>query len=268
MPTPIAVVDAFTHEAFRGNPAAVCILDKPADEAWMQRVAAEMNLSETAFLVKQEHGFDLRWFTPAVEVALCGHATLASAHLLWEMGGVWENEALSFSTKSGVLKAVRKGDEIELDFPARPANEQTAPEGLLEALGCRATWIGKSTYDYIVMVPSEDVVRALRPDHPKLKNLDVRGVIVTARANTTAEATADPDFVSRFFAPGAGVEEDPVTGSAHCTLGPFWAARLHKHVLTGYQASKRGGFVKVRVDGDRVALSGRAVTVWKGELLV
>jgi PhzF family phenazine biosynthesis protein len=268
MATPIAVVDAFTHEPFRGNPAAVCILEKPAEEAWMQRLAAEMNLSETAFLVKTEQGFDLRWFTPAVEVALCGHATLASAHLLWESGRVWENDALSFSTKSGVLKAVRKGDDIELDFPARPCAETAPPEGLLEALGCRATFIGKSTYDYLVMVTSEDVVRALRPDHAKLRTLDVRGVIVTARANTTANATEDPDFVSRFFAPGAGVEEDPVTGSAHCTLAPFWASRLHKHVMTGYQASKRGGTVKVRVDGDRIALSGRAVTVWRGELLV
>jgi predicted PhzF superfamily epimerase YddE/YHI9 len=261
MPTPIAVVDAFASEPFRGNPAAVCVLERPAPEAWMRRVAAEMNLSETAFLVPNEGAFDLRWFTPKVEVALCGHATLASAHWLWETGRA-KRDSIAFSTKSGVLWASRRDEGIELDFPARLAVPAEPPPGLLEALRCEAPFVGKSPYDYLVVVASADTVRALAPDFAQLRALPVRGVMVTA------EGSGEHDFVSRFFAPSAGVDEDPVTGSAHCTLAPFWAERLGRTTMRGYQASERGGVVGVRVAGDRVALVGRAVTVWRGELLV
>jgi predicted PhzF superfamily epimerase YddE/YHI9 len=261
---PISVVDAFTSEPFRGNPAAVCVLEQPAEVSWMQQVAAELNLSETAFLVArttEPDAFDLRWFTPKVEVALCGHATLASAHLLWESGRA-QGDDIRFSTKSGVLTAARRGATIELDFPAKPAEVAVAPPGLVEALGCAPLWVGKSAFDYLVLVDSEATVRALAPDHARLRALPVRGVIVTAAH------TGDFDFVSRFFAPGAGVDEDPVTGSAHCTLAPFWSARTNKTTLRGHQVSARGGVVDVRLAGDRVVLGGRAVTMWRGELLV
>jgi PhzF family phenazine biosynthesis protein len=256
--------DAFTDVPFRGNPAAVCPLPEARGEAWMADVAREMNLSETAFLVRRPDGaFDLRWFTPAAEVPLCGHATLASAHVLWETGAAPAGETLRFHTKSGVLTADRLPDgAIELDFPARPTEEAPAPEGLADALGAAPRFVGKSTLDYLVEVASEDVVRGLAPDIRRLRALPVRGVIVTAKAST-----AGFDFVSRFFAPGVGVDEDPVTGSAHCTLAPFWATRLGKAEMTGYQASARGGVVRVRLVGDRVKLGGRAVTVLRGELV-
>lgn len=259
MPVPITVVDAFTSEPFRGNPAAVCLLERPAPEAWMQRVAAELNLSETAFLVREGGPrYGLRWFTPTVEVSLCGHATLASAHWLWETQQAETN--LAFSTTSGTLSATRTSEGIELDFPARSADEVSAPDGLLAALGCDALWVGQSAYDYLVVVASEETVRRVTPDVAALRQLQVRGVIVTAPSQAY-------DFVSRFFAPGAGVDEDPVTGSAHCTLAPFWGQRLGKTTMRGYQASKRGGIVGVRTNGNRVTLIGRAVTIWRGQLL-
>ena len=258
----ITQVDAFTDTAFTGNPAAVCLLPSPRDERWMQSVAREMNLSETAFLVRQPDGFGLRWFTPAVEVALCGHATLASAHVLWEEGHLPTSQQARFHTKSGLLTGARAGDWIELDFPAKREEAAAAPDGLAEALGAAPKYVGRNQFDYLVEVDSEETVRRLTPNHTALAALPVRGVIVTSRA-----ASQGYDFVSRFFAPGSGIAEDPVTGSAHCALGPFWQARLGKSDFLAYQASQRSGVVRVRVVGDRVKLGGKAVTVLRGELL-
>jgi len=255
-------VDAFTEKPFRGNPAAVCILSEPGEAAWMQDVAREMNLSETAFLHRQADGFDLRWFTPAVEVELCGHATLASAHILWETGLLTWQEQARFHTRSGLLTAERKNAEIELNFPVAPDEAISAPPGLSEALGVIPRYTGKNSYDYLVEVESEEVVRNLRPDFAKLRALPVRGIMVTSVASSEGY-----DFVSRFFAPGVGVDEDPVTGSAHCCLAPFWRKRLGKDEMVAYQASARGGVVRVHVVGDRVLLGGRAVTVLRGELV-
>ena len=256
-------IDAFTSEAFKGNPAAVCFLDGARNDRWMANVAAEMNLSETAFLLPSNDGWSLRWFTPAAEVDLCGHATLASAHALWSEN-ISSDSELHFQTRSGVLTATRDGDFIELDFPAKRDEPIAAPAGLLDALGTtNATYIGRNQFDYIVELPSEDEVRHLRPDHAVLRQLPVRGVIVTSRANE-----GEYDFVSRFFAPGVGVDEDPVTGSSHCCLTPYWAQRLGRNRLNAWQASPRGGALRVRLDGDRVKLAGRAVTVLRGELLV
>ena len=254
-------VDAFTGEPFRGNPAAVCLLDRERDAQWMQNVAAEMNLSETAFLLPRDGDFSLRWFTPAVEVALCGHATLASAHALWEEKVV-QGEA-RFHTLSGVLKARRDGEWIELDFPATHEQSADVPRELLDALGIgKPVYVGRDKFDYLVQVGSEDDVKRLQPDHAALRKVNVRGVIVTCRGS------GEYDFISRYFAPGSGIDEDPVTGSAHCRLAPFWAERLGKNEFLAYQASKRGGTVRVRLDGDRVKLLGRAVTVLRGELVV
>ncbi len=259
---PIVQVDAFTDRPFAGNPAAVCLLSAPADPAWMQHVAQEMNLAETAFLVPRADGYDLRWFTPATEVDLCGHATLASAHVLWEDRHLGAGEEARFHTRSGVLRASRAPDLIWLDFPATPPQPVDGFPELERALGRPARYIGRTAFDYLVELDSDSVVRELTPDLMALSRLSSRGIIVTA-----ASSTRDYDFVSRFFAPAAGVPEDPVTGSAHCGLGPFWAARLGKNELIGYQASERGGRVTVRVDGDRVRLGGQAVTVLRGELL-
>jgi PhzF family phenazine biosynthesis protein len=263
MSIPLYQVDAFTSRPFAGNPAAVCLLSDARDAAWMQAVAAEMNLSETAFLLPQGRpgGFNLRWFTPTVEVDLCGHATLASAHVLWETGRVRAGELACFHTRSGLLTATLRGDWIEMDFPANVAQPAEPPEGLAEVLGALPVFVGRSSFDYLIELPSEQAVRDLRPDFRRLRDLGTRGVIVTSRSATPAF-----DFVSRFFAPGAGIDEDPVTGSAHCTLAPFWAGRLGKQTLTGYQASARGGVVRVQVRGDRVLLGGQTVTVLRGEL--
>jgi predicted PhzF superfamily epimerase YddE/YHI9 len=259
----IVQVDAFTNRAFAGNPAAVCVLGKAALEPWMRDVAREMNLSETAFLVPREDGYDLRWFTPAVEVDLCGHATLASAHVLWEDGHLPEGRQARFHTRSGLLTADRRGAWIEMDFPAKIAVAAVAPAELLPALGIAgARFVGKNAFDYLVEADSEEMVRALAPDHSTLRQVPVRGVIVTARSSSP-----EFDFVSRFFAPGSGVDEDPVTGSAHTALGPYWAGILGKSELTAFQASARGGVVRVRVQGDRVLLGGQAVTVMTGELV-
>jgi PhzF family phenazine biosynthesis protein len=276
-------VDAFTDRPFAGNPAAVCLLPGARDPRWLQDVAREMNLSETAFLYPTPPGdakpgfqpgdWHLRWFTPAVEVELCGHATLASAHVLWQTGRLAAGETARFHTLSGLLTAKQQADGwIELDFPARRVEAVEPPDGLLAAFGLQESnagpvFVGKSRYDFLVELPAEAAVRAVAPDFAALRQLPVRGVIVTARAD------APPfDIVSRFFAPGAGVDEDPVTGSAHCTLGPYWAAKLGKHDLLACQASARGGVLRVRVDaaregGERVLLGGQAVTVLEGKLL-
>ena len=255
-------VDAFTDKPFSGNPAAVCILDELQDESWMQNVAREMNLSETAFLHKQVEGYNLRWFTPAVEVELCGHATLASAHVLWEIGLLEPGERAIFHTLSGLLTAQQKGEWIEMNFPAKVEERAAAPAGLIEALGVPVKYTGKNQFDYLVEVESEDILRSIKPDFGLLLSVPARGVMVTSLADSD-----EYDFVSRFFAPNAGVYEDPVTGSAHCCLSPFWSKRLGKDELVGYQASARGGVVKVRYAGDRVFLEGKAITVLRGELV-
>jgi len=258
----IVQVDAFASRPFSGNPAAVCVLPAPRDERWMQDVAGEMNLAETAFLHPENEGYRLRWFTPTVEVALCGHATLASAHVLWEEGRLPAGEQARFHTQSGLLTADRRDDWIELDFPATPPVPASAPPGLAAALRVGTRWVGRSTFDYLVELDSEDAVRGLKPDLAALARVDARGIIVTSRATTPGF-----DFVSRFYAPQSGVPEDPVTGSAHCALAPFWSERLDRTEMIGYQASPRGGVVRVRLAGDRVLLGGQAVTVLRGELL-
>ncbi len=262
MALPIVQVDAFTSEPFLGNPAAVCVLPEDRDASWMQKVAREMNLSETAFLRERPDGFGLRWFTPAVEVDLCGHATLAAAHVLWETGRLAPTATARFHTRSGLLTAVRRDDWIELDFPATPNEPAEAPPGLVEALGATPRYIGRNRFDYLVELEGEDAVRNLRPDFTRLAAVAARGIIVTSRS-----ATPDRDFVSRFFAPASGVNEDPVTGSAHCALAPFWSQRLKKNKFVAHQISQRGGVLKVQLDGARVRLGGQAVTVLRGELL-
>jgi PhzF family phenazine biosynthesis protein len=256
----IVQVDAFTAKPFAGNPAAVCILPSAPNEAWMRDVAREMNLSETAFLHPENGGYRLRWLTPAVEVDLCGHATLASAHVLWEDEHIPADAEARFHTRSGLLTCRRNGGWIEMNFPAKLAEPAEAPVQMAEALGAEMLCVGRNQFDYLVEVADEATLRSLNPNHHLLRQLPVRGVIVTARGN-------DYDFVSRFFAPGSGIDEDPVTGSAHSALAPFWSKRLGKSEMIGFQASARGGVVKVRVEGDRVYMSGQAVTVMRGDLL-
>jgi PhzF family phenazine biosynthesis protein len=264
MPIPLFQVDAFTADAFAGNPAAVCLLPESKDDGWLQQVAREMNLSETAFLQRRADGdgFDLRWFTPSVEVDLCGHATLASAHALWETGELAAHEVARFHTRSGLLTATRRDAWIDLDFPAKPETPAEAPDGMLEALHVKPRHIGRNAFDYLVEVEDEATVRNLQPDLARLRTIKARGVIVTSRS-------ADPayDFVSRFFAPGSGIDEDPVTGSAHCCLATFWQSRLAKHQFLARQLSARGGVLQVHIAGDRVRLGGQAVTVLRGELV-
>jgi PhzF family phenazine biosynthesis protein len=264
----ITQVDAFTERPFAGNPAAVCLLEKPRDASWMQLVAREMNLSETAFLLRRDDSgedFHLRWFTPTVEVDLCGHATLASAHALWEDGCLLPDATARFHTRSGVLTATKKDAWIEMDFPATPAAAIGRVPALESALGVKEPrFTGRPRFDYLIEVGAEEEVRALRPDFAALRHIQVRGVIVTSRAGPAASGY---DFVSRFFAPGSGIDEDPATGSAHCCLGPYWKERLGRDNLVGYQASARGGFVRTHCSGDRVLLSGQAVTVLRAELL-
>ncbi|MBC8355231.1 MAG: PhzF family phenazine biosynthesis protein [Planctomycetes bacterium] len=257
----LLIVDAFTNRPFAGNQAAVCLLGEERDGDWMQSVAAEMNLSETAFVRPLANGFELRWFTPAIEVELCGHATLAAAHALWNEEVVNASEPIRFHSKSGVLTCRNAGEFIELDFPALRVEEVSPPIGLLEALGVTPTFIGRSKFDKFVVVDSEQVVRSLNPDFTKLRQLSMRGVIVTSTSSDTRF-----DFVSRFFAPGVGVNEDPVTGSAHCVLAPYWGDQLGKTEMTAFQASVRGGVVQVKVNGERVILGGQAVTFLKGEV--
>lgn len=256
-------VDAFTDQIFRGNPAAVCLLTEPLDVNWAQNLAMEMNLSETAFLHKEGEVYNLRWFTPTVEVDLCGHATLASAHVLWEQNLQPLDQEIVFRTKSGILRASWHDGWIKLDFPAKPSIEAIPPEDLLEALGVKANYVGSNKMDYLIEVQSPEIVKNLTPDLEQLRKLPVRGVIVTAKANE-----GQYDFISRFFAPGSGIAEDPVTGSAHCCLGPYWQRQLNKDTFNAYQASKRSGTLKVHVQGDRVQLYGKAVTVFRGELTV
>ena len=258
-------VDAFTSKPFAGNPAAVCVLSGPGEERFMQDVAREMNLSETAFVHAEGDAWRLRWFTPAVEVDLCGHATLAAAHVFWEDGHLPATAEARFDTRSGRLTARRAGEWIEMDFPSEPPVAGEVPEELRCALRVArdgdVSYAGKNRMDYLLELRSADHVRALRPDFTLLRTVPTRGVIVTARSDHR-----DYDFISRFFAPAAGVDEDPVTGSAHCCLAPYWAEKLGKAQLTGYQASARGGVVRAGARGPRVILGGQAVTVFEGTL--
>lgn len=253
-------VDAFTEKPFKGNPAAVCVLDKKVEENWMQNVAREMNLSETAFLISNGDGYNLRWFTPNSEVDLCGHATLASAHILWERGYLSREQEAKFYTKSGLLNAKIDEGWIQLNFPAIHEKETGVPEELILALGVKPVYVGKNIFDYIVEVENEEIVKNIKPDYTKLLKVPMRGVIVTAKSK-------EYDFVSRFFAPEVGIFEDPVTGSAHCCLGPYWMKRLKKDKFIAYQASERGGILRIQIAGDRVLISGKAVTVMEGQLL-
>lgn len=263
---PLVQIDSFTTAAFGGNPAGVCILPDgfAATDAWMQAVAREMNVSATAFLRHRGEAWELRWFTRAVEIDLCGHATLASAHLLWEDGFLAGQDAASFDTRSGRLTCTRAvSGRIEMDFPAKRAARSESPPELLPALGVTdARFVGRNEFDFLVELEDDAAVRALDPDHRRLRTLPIRGVIVTA----AAAPGADYDFVSRFFGSGVGIDEDPVTGSAHCALGPYWSEKLGRRELLGWQASPRGGRVHTRVEGERVVLGGTAVTVLRGEL--
>jgi PhzF family phenazine biosynthesis protein len=258
---PLYQVDAFADQPFGGNPAAVVFLMGPQPDHWLQAFAMEMNLSETAYFMRKDDGFQLRWFTPAFEVDLCGHATLATAHVMWETGLLLPEEEARFFTRSGVLKARKDGDWIGLDFPAEPPVAAPAPKNLARAIGAPIVWSGKNRMDIFLELENEAAVRGLQPDQEALRTLGGRGVIVTALAD-------DPDapyhFVSRFFAPSAGIAEDPVTGSAHCALAPYWGAKLDRAALVGFQASARGGTVKVRTRGNRVELKGKAVTIFQG----
>ncbi len=261
MPHPITVVDAFTAQPFSGNPAAVCILTAKAPESWMRDLAREMNLSETAFVRRDDDGWGLRWFTPTIEVDLCGHGTLASAHVLWESGQVPSSDEIRFFTRSGLLTARLVDGAIELNFPACKIRDAVPPEGLFSALGCDGECLGEHARKYVIELDSELTVRALDPNHEALRRVDARSICVTARSESESY-----DFVSRYFAPAAGIKEDPVTGSAHCMLGPHWSSRLGKRDLIGYQASARGGVVRVGMDGERVRLGGHAVTVLQGHV--
>ena len=255
----ILQVDAFADRPFGGNSAAVCLLDKERDDDWMQ---AEMNLSGTAFIRPLDDGFRLCFFTPAIEVALSGHTTLASAHALWTEGVARADQSIQFHTKSGLLTCTQDNDFIALDLPATPAQQAKPTAGLIEALGIEPTFIGESRFDKFVVVDSEQAVRSLKPDFRRLREVPTRGVIVTSKSENPQF-----DFVSRFFAPGAGIDEDPVTGSAHCCLGPYWSECLGKSTMVAFQASARGGVVQVQMNGERVSLGGKAVTIMKGELV-
>lgn len=255
-------VDAFTDRPFGGNPAAVVWLTEPRTDDWLQSVAAEMNLSETAFVTPTSDGMQLRWFTPTVEVDLCGHATLASAYILWESNLASPNEPLRFHTKSGTLICQRRDSMIEMNFPTIVPEEVPLPEGLLDALRASSpSFAGKTRLDWLIEFSSPEQVRNLKPDFRRLAEVPTRGVIVTARSDDDRF-----DFISRFFAPAAGIDEDPATGSAHCSLTPYWASKLNKKSLTAYQASRRGAVLYVQHLEDRVQIAGQAVTVWSGEL--
>lgn len=267
----IIQVDAFTDRPFAGNPAAVCVLSEPADAGWMQAVAAEMNLSETAFLYPIPEGYHLRWFTPAAEVDLCGHATLATAHTLWSEGHLVADQVARFQTRSGLLTATQADGWITLNFPSNPVQPTTAPPELMAGLRhLTPVYVGRDAKHFLVEVESAAVVRSLQPDFGLLQSLPAQGIIVTSRGDSADFGEPSPhgfDFVSRFFAPAIGINEDPVTGAAHCSLAPYWQDKLGKSEFLAYQASQRGGVVKVRCEGDRVYLSGQAITVLRGKLL-
>jgi predicted PhzF superfamily epimerase YddE/YHI9 len=254
-------VDAFASRPFTGNPAGVCLLTGPADPGWMQLVAREMNIAETAYLYREGELYQLRWFTPEAEVELCGHATLASAHVLFEDGHLSPGEVARFSTLSGLLTARKSGDSIEMDFPAVPASPLEMDVDWAALLGAAPRFVGRNRFDALVEIDDERRLASLKPDLTAIARLPFRGVIVTARSSGY-------DFVSRFFAPAIGIPEDPVTGSAHCALAPYWAGKLGRAELHAFQASPRGGELRLRHEGDRVVLMGKAITVFRIELAV
>ncbi|HOO88338.1 MAG TPA: PhzF family phenazine biosynthesis protein [Synergistales bacterium] len=259
-------VDAFTDRLFAGNPAGVCLLEAEVPDAWMQSMAAEMNLSETAFLLGTPSGWSLRWFTPRVEVALCGHATLSTAHIMLQEGMLQQGHEAVFHTKSGPLSARAEDEWIVLDFPAKKVVPVAPPPGLIEALGLERDeylFCGKNKDDYLLELPDEELVRSLDPDFVVLSDVEARGTMVTAPSSR-----CEFDFASRFFAPAVGVNEDPVTGSAHCALAPYWGKKLGKTLMNAEQVSARGGVMLVEVQGERVLLRGKAVTVFRGEMTV
>ena len=256
-------VNTFTEQAFRGNPAAVCILQEEKEEEWMQQIAKETNLPVTAFIHRIQNNYVLRWFTPTTEIPICGHGTLASAYIIWKKGYQEADKQISFHTKSGVLTSQLKGDWVQLEFPAIPEKKIIAPDLLIRALGVNLKYVGENKLDYLVEVDSEEIVRSLKPNIQSIAQLPVRGVIVTSRSNTS-----EYDFVSRFFSPAQGLNEDYVTGSAHCCLGTYWKRKLQKSEFTAFQASNRGGMLKVNVLDDTVFLSGKAVTIFEGNLTI
>ncbi|WP_204787612.1 PhzF family phenazine biosynthesis protein [Paenibacillus oryzisoli] len=257
----IYVIDAFTDKIFNGNPAAVCLTSEPLEEELMQRIASEMNLSETAFMFPQYNGYSLRWFTPSSEVDLCGHATLASAHMLWETGNLPLNQQASFYTRSGLLTAIKHDSWIQLNFPSEPVIACEYPSELMDALHIQPVFVGRNRWDYFIEVESEDIVKNLSPDFSLLQTIQTRGINVTSRSQAY-------DFVSRCFFPAVGVNEDPVTGSSHCGLAPYWGEKLNKTEMYAYQASARGGVLQISLQDDRVLMSGQAITVMKSELFI
>lgn len=264
MPIPLLQIDAFAAEPFGGNPAAVCLLERPAPTDWMQALAREMNLSETAYLhALDDSSFSLRWFTPACEVDLCGHATLAAAHAVWEWDLKRGDDSARFRTRSGELVCRRDGELIAMDLPACPMREHDEIDAIERVLGVKPQWLGRDSQEKLIaLLEDESAVRACSPDLRALKTLPHQGCVVTAPSDDDRF-----DFVSRFFCPAVGIDEDPVCGSAHCSLGPFWADRLGKNELIAHQVSPRGGVLRVRPSGDRVELAGRAVTVLRAEVL-
>ena len=266
MPIKIYKVDAFTSIPYQGNPAAICVLDNPVEDQWMQAVASEMNLAETAYLLKEGDSFRLRWFTPTVEMDICGHATLASAHILWEQGYVLKGSAINFKTLSGEITVTQFGNEIVMDFPADPESTVPLTEDLTmilkESLGANPIYVGKSQRDFLVEVESAEILRSMTPNMSILAEVPMRGYIVTAKSDKP-----EFDFISRCFFPAVGIPEDHVTGSAHCCLARYWGGKLDKTEMLGFQASNRGGQVRVKIVGDRVMLIGSCVTVLIGELL-
>jgi PhzF family phenazine biosynthesis protein len=264
MKLPIYTVDAFTDKPFSGNPAGVCILNDAIPESLMQNIALEMNLAETAFVLKQDDGYSLRWFSPNTEIDLCGHATLASANIMWQNGVANPDQQLRFHTRSGILTANKHGDEIVLDFPVLLQKKIDYSEQLIESIGgAKPKYVGMTKWHYLIELEDEKAVRSVMPNYDLMLGLPGWAVIVTAKASMPGY-----DFVSRFFAPEKGVPEDPVTGSAHCALGPYWQKHLGKDKFRAYQASPRGGTINVTVNGDRVLLSGKAITMLSGEINV
>lgn len=255
----IYIVDAFTDKPYKGNPAAVLILKTEKPDHWMQSIAKEMNLSETTFLHRQGEEYSLRWFTPETEVDLCGHATLASAHILWEEQ-FFNGEEIRFTTKSGLLTATRDGNWIQMNFPLEIEQKCVPPRELIEGLGVPYRYIGKNRLDYIVEIEDEETLKGLRPNFDLWKSIK-RGVIITSKSNRPGI-----DFVSRCFYPALGINEDPVTGSAHCCLGPYWQGKLKKNELTAHQLSNREGVLRVTILEERILISGQAITTLKGEL--
>ncbi|KOS66332.1 phenazine biosynthesis protein PhzF family [Lysinibacillus contaminans] len=259
----LSIINTFTEQAFRGNPAAVCFLSDAKESSWMQTVAKEINLPTTAFIGFLNGEYHLRWFTPSTEIPICGHGTLASSYFLWEKGFVDKEKSITFHTKSGVLKARLIDGWVQLQFPAIIEENVVAPELLIKALGVEPVYVGKSRLDYLVEVESEEIVRDLKPNIDLIAQLPVRGVIVTSHSNENKF-----DFVSRFFSPAQGIIEDYVNGSSHCCLGPYWKNKLHKTDFTAYQASERGGIIKVKVLGDEIFISGKSITIFEGKLTI